>query len=433
MKEIFLNRILIKFVLLSYIYMVNYLKIGCGILTKKLVIGIFLCAIILMHQFVYVQGDDFDEDEPLKEVINIETKTYSNAEPPKISASAAVVLDTVSGRILYGKNAHLRRPMASTTKIMTAIVAIENGNLDDKVKVSKRAAAIGGSVINLQTDEELSLKELLYGMLIKSGNDAAIAVAEHIGGSVEDFVEMMNKKARELGLKDTAFKNPHGLDANGHYSTAYELAKITRYALKNPVFSEMVGIQSTYITNRNLYTTNEMLSIYPGADGVKTGYTGKAGRCLVTSATREGWRIISVVLNCPSKSARAQSSKDILDFAFFNYKIYNLAKAGEIENSVNVYRGKEDKVSAIIMKDINIPLTLAEKEKLEKTVYLKSTINAPVFKDIEVGEIRFSIDGKVIAKTGLKTGDEVAAKKYNDYFGEVLNIWFSLIKKGPND
>ena len=129
-------------------------------------------------------------------------------EPPKISASAAIVLDTVSGRILYEKNAHSRRAMASTTKIMTAIVAIENGNLDDKVKVSKRAASIGGSVINLQAGEELSLKELLYGMLIKSGNDAAIAVAEHIGGSVEDFVKMMNKKAKDLGLKDTAFKNP---------------------------------------------------------------------------------------------------------------------------------------------------------------------------------------------------------------------------------
>lgn len=128
----------------------------------------------------------------------------------------------------------------------------------------------------------------------------------------------------------------------------------------------MAGTQSMHITNRDLYTTNEMLSIYPGADGVKTGYTGKAGRCLVTSATKEGWRIISVVLNCPSRSARAQSSKDILDFAFSNYKIYNLAKAGEAEGSVNVYRGKENKVSAIIMKDINIPLTLSEKEKLQK-------------------------------------------------------------------
>ena len=413
--------------------MVNYLNIGCGILTKKTVISIFLFILILVQQFIYVQGDDFDENEPLKEVINIETNTYSDREPPKISASAAIVLDTVSGRILYEKNAHSRRAMASTTKIMTAIVAIENGNLDDKVKVSKRAASIGGSVINLQAGEDLSLKELLYGMLIKSGNDAAIAVAEHIGGSVEDFVKTMNKKAKDLGLKDTAFKNPHGLDATGHYSTAYELAKITRYALKNPVFSKMAGTQSMHITNRDLYTTNEMLSIYPGADGVKTGYTGKAGRCLVTSATKEGWRIISVVLNCPSRSARAQSSKDILDFAFSNYKIYNLAKAGEAEGSVNVYRGKENKVSAIIMKDINIPLTLSEKEKLQKTVYLKKTINAPVFKDIEVGEIRFSIDGKLIAKTGIKTGDEVPAKKYNDYFGEILNTWFSLIKKNSND
>lgn len=413
--------------------MTNFLNIGCDILTRKSVVSILLCILILVQQFMYVKGDEFDEKEPLKEVINIETDTYSGAEPPEISAGAAVVLDTVSGRILYEKNAHTRKAMASTTKIMTAIVAIENGNLDDRVKVSRRAASIGGSVINLKAGEELTLKELLYGMLIKSGNDAAIAVAEHVGGSVEDFVEMMNKKAKELGLKDTAFKNPHGLDATGHYSTAYELAKITRYALKNPVFSEMAATQSIHITNRDLYTTNEMLSLYPGADGVKTGYTGKAGRCLVTSATKEGWRIISVVLNCPSRSARAQSSKDILDFAFSNYKIYSLAKAGETGGSVNVYRGKKDKVPAIIMNDIKIPLTLAEKEKLKKTVYLKKTVNAPVFEDVEVGEIQFSIDGKLIAKTGLKTGDEVPSKKYNDYFGEILNVWFSLIKKKSND
>lgn len=402
-------------------------------MVKKTVISIFLCVLILLHQFIYVNGDDFDENQPLKEVILINANTYSDVKPPKISAGAAVVIDTVSGRILYEKNAHSRRAMASTTKMMTAIVAIENGDLDEKVKVSKRAASIRGSVINLQVDEELTLKEILYGMLIKSGNDAAIAVAEHIGGSVEGFAEMMNKKAGELGLKDTAFKNPHGLDENGHYSTAYELAKIARYALKNPVFSEIVGTQSTHITNRDLYTTNEMLSIYPGADGVKTGYTGKAGRCLVTSATREDWRIISVVLNCSSRSTRAQSSKDILDFAFSNYKIYNLAKEGEIENSIDVYRGKSDKVSVTAMKDIKIPLTLYEKEKLTKTVKLKTAINAPVSKNVEVGEINFSIDGKLIARTGLKTDDAIPAKKYNDYFGEVLDIWFSLIKNNTND
>lgn len=420
---------------ITFIYLYgcnNYLSMGSDILARKIIISIFLCVLILVHQFMYVKGDDFDESQPLKEVILIDTDTYSDVKPPKISAGAAVVLDTVSGRILYEKNAHSRRAMASTTKMMTAIVAIENGNLDDKVKVSKRAASIRGSVINLQIGEELTLKELLYGMLIKSGNDAAIAVAEHVGGSVEGFAEMMNIKARELGLKDTAFRNPHGLDDNGHYSTAYELAKIARHALKNPVFSKMVGIQSMYITNRSLNTTNEMLSIYPGADGVKTGYTGKAGRCLVTSVTREDWRIISVVLNCSSRSTRAQSSKDILDFAFSNYKIYNLAKEGEIENNINVHRGKINKVSAVVMKNINIPLTLSEKEKLKKTVNLKRTINAPVFKDVEIGEIRFSIDGKLIATTGLKTNETIPAKKYNDYFVEILDTWFSLIKKSSN-
>ncbi|MDQ2085687.1 D-alanyl-D-alanine carboxypeptidase family protein [Herbivorax sp. ANBcel31] len=398
-------------------------------MTKKSIISILLGIVVLANQFMYLKGDDFDENEPLKEVVYIEGDTYSGIKPPKISAGAAVILDTVSGRILYEKNAHSRKAMASTTKIMTAIVAIENGNLDDKVKASKRAASIRGSVINLKAGEELILKELLYGLLIKSGNDAAIAIAEHVGGSVEGFAEMMNSKAKELGLKDTAFKNPHGLDANGHYSTAYELAKLARYALKNPVFSEIVGTKNTTITNRSLHTTNEMLSIYPGADGVKTGYTGKAGRCLVTSATRDNWRIISVVLNCSSRTTRAQSSKDILDFAFSNYKIYSLAEFGEIGGRVNVDRGKKEEALAVVMKDIKIPLTLPEKEKLKKIIVVKRTINAPVFEDVEVGEVKFCIDDKVIARSGLKTKNKIPKKEYGDYFNEILYVWFSLIKK----
>jgi len=209
-----------------------------------------------------VYGDEFVEDEFASEVV-IESVNVDESEelkPPRIEAKAAIVIDADTGRVLYEKDAYSRRAIASTTKIMTAIVAIENGNLDDKVKVSSRAASIWGSTIKLKPGEELTLKELLYGMMLRSGNDAALAVAEH-GGTVENFVKMMNDKARELGLKNTAFKTPHGLDVEGHYSTAYELAMLTRYALQNPVFAQIVATKSTTITNRSLYTTNEMLYI----------------------------------------------------------------------------------------------------------------------------------------------------------------------------
>lgn len=375
-----------------------------------------------------VYADDFDEDEPLTEVFTNQVSDYTSVKPPKIEAGAAIVIDSESGRVLFEKNAYSRRAIASTTKIMTAIVAIENGNLNDRVKVSKRAASIWGSTIKLRAGEELTLKELLYGMMIKSGNDAAIAVAEHVGGSVENFIEMMNEKARSLGLKNTAFKTPHGLDANGHYSTAYELALITQYALKNPVFSKIVGTQSTSITGRNLFSTNEMLSLYPGADGVKTGYTGKAGRCLVTSATRNNFRIISVVLFCSSRSKRAQSSKSILDYAFNNYKPYELLKSNQKLGMVNVKKGKKACASVASIEGIKMPLTAEEKENLKTEINLYESISAPVYEGVEVGTIKFFVNGKQIAQSAIKTAENIPAKTYTDYYKDVLDIWFKLIK-----
>ncbi|MFZ5987641.1 MAG: D-alanyl-D-alanine carboxypeptidase family protein, partial [Bacillota bacterium] len=334
------------------------------LIRKMVILGV--CILLAMTPIQTVYSDDFNEDEPLTEIFTPEVLDYNNLKPPRIEAVAALVMDAESGRVLFEKNAYSRRAIASTTKIMTAIVAIEKGNLNDKVKVSKRAASIRGSTIKLKAGEELTLRELLYGLMIRSGNDAAIAVAEHIGGSVENFVAMMNDKARVLGLKDTSFKTPHGLDVNGHYSTAYELALITRYALRNPIFSRIVGTRSTSITNRDLFSTNEMLGSYPGADGVKTGYTGKAGRCLVTSATRNNMRIISVVLNCSSRAKRAQSSKSILDYAFNNYKSYKLLESNQLIGKIGVRKGKKDYVPVIAVEDIKLPLTQDEMDSIQK-------------------------------------------------------------------
>lgn len=372
--------------------------------------------------------DEFNEDEFVLEVDAKPVDGHDESKPPKIEAGAAIVIDADTGRVLYEKDAYSRRAIASTTKIMTAIVALENGNLNDKVKVSKKAASIWGSTIKLKEGEELTLRELLYGMMLKSGNDAALAVAEHVGGTVENFVKMMNDKAKELGLKDTAFKTPHGLDVEGHYSTPYELAMMTRYALRNPIFAEMVATKSTTITNRSLYTTNEMLSLYPGADGVKTGYTGKAGRCLVTSATRDGFKIISVVLNCASRNKRAESSKAILDYAFNNYRPYELLRANQELGQVSVYKGKKSSVSVVAVESIKLPLSKEEKAKLRTELTLEDTINAPVYKGVEVGKIEFLVDGKLIARSAVKTAEVVPDKKYGDYFRDVLDIWFKLAR-----
>jgi len=264
--------------------------------------------------------------------------------------------------------------------------------------------------------------------MLRSGNDAAIAVAEHIGGSVENFLDMMNYKSKLLGARNTNFKSPHGLDREDHYSTAYDLAVITRYALKNPVFSEIVGTKNITAGSRSLHNTNEMLDLYPGADGVKTGYTGQAGRCLVTSATRDGHRFISVVLNSPTRALRAQSSRKILDYAFNNYKSYTLLKSGDIIAQVPVIRGVEEVVNIEAVNDISLPLRVDEYEKIEKKVIIPEYLEAPVYAGITVGEVHFTLDGKLLACSELKTRSDVYIKDYRYYINLILREWLKLVK-----
>lgn len=383
---------------------------------------------------VYAGENEF-EDVPLEifesgDVLpsSSATETETQREAPVINAAAGIVMDMESGRVLFEKNAYKRMPMASTTKIMTAILAIEQGNLEDEVTVSKRASSIGGSVINLRAGEKIQLNDLLYGLMLRSGNDAAIAIAEHVGGSVENFLDMMNYKAKLLGARNTNFMSPHGLDKEDHYSTAYDLAVITRYALQNPVFSEIVGTKNITAGSRSLHNTNEMLDLYPGADGVKTGYTGKAGRCLVTSATRNGQRYISVVLNSPTRALRAQSSRKILDYAFNNYKSYTLVKSGDIIAQVPVIRGVEDVISIEAVNDMSLPLRVDEYKKVKKKIIIPEYMEAPIYAGVTVGEVHFYLDGKLLACSELKTRSDVYIKDYRYYIDLVLKEWLNLVR-----
>ncbi|MGB9826330.1 MAG: D-alanyl-D-alanine carboxypeptidase family protein, partial [Desulfofundulus sp.] len=215
--------------------------------------------------------------------------SVSGQDPPRVTADAAVLMDATTGQVLYAKNAHQPRPPASTTKILTALLAIEGGKLDQVVTVSPGAAAVGESSMHLFPGQHLTLEQLLYGALLRSGNDACVAIAEHIAGSEANFVLLMNQKARQLGARDSHFCNPHGLPARGHLSSAYDLALLTRYALKNPTFKSLVstryhGFSTPPWGEYHLHNTNRLLWSYQGADGVKTGTTSEAGMCLVASA-----------------------------------------------------------------------------------------------------------------------------------------------------
>lgn len=226
---------------------------------------------------------------------------------PSVSAQAAVMTEVSSGKILYSKNADKVLPMASTTKIMTALVAVEaaGDRLDEVVEISDSAAGVEGSSMYLEKGEKMTLRELLYGLMLSSGNDAAVAIAENIGGSVEGFVDMMNQKAAEMGLTSTHFVNPNGLPDESHYSSANDMAKMTCHAMKNPDFAEIVGTKSYNISGegksypRTLSNHNKLLRMYEGCIGVKTGFTKAAGRCLVSCAERDGLMLVCVTLNAP--------------------------------------------------------------------------------------------------------------------------------------
>ncbi len=373
-----------------------------------------LCSILILITFFYAAGQT----------------AFCEEKPPSINAITAVVIEESTGRILYNKNATEKRSIASTTKIMTALVALENADLDEPVSISKKAASIGGSVMGLKTDDNYTFKELLYAMLMVSANDAAVAIAEHVGGSLEDFAVMMNKKAKSIGANNSNFVTPHGLDCANQYSSAYDVALITREALRNPVFAGIVSTYSSYIPGHSLFNTNELLGVYPGLDGVKTGYTGKAGRCLVTTAKRDGMRVISVVLGSPTRGARAYASREILDYAFENYKMTKILDTGDIMASVPIYRGASERVNLIADDGIMLPLNEQEKTRLKVRKVTPEMLRAPVYAGSETGFVEYRLDGEVIGRSALIVSDNIRKKTYFDYLKSVFGSWSKMMKEG---
>ena len=328
-----------------------------------------------------------------------------------VSARYACVIDALTGNVLFEKNAHERHSMASTTKIMTALVALENAELSDVVKVSNNAAGTEGSSIYLKSGEEITLEHLLYGLMLASGNDAAIAIAEHVGGSVPNFAKMMTDKAKSLGLKNTSFKNPNGLDADGHYTTAYDLAIITRAALENEKFKEIVSTKTKNISNgnesymRTLSNHNKLLSLYNGCIGVKTGYTKKTGRCLVSAAERDGFRVIAVTLNAPDDW---NDHKNMLDNAFKNYRKKPLIIKDMILKTIPVENGSLKRLE--LLAGDNFYITLTGKDDLssiELTYQSPQKIEAPIKKGSVIGNITISYKEKFLGKIDLLAGEDI--------------------------
>ena len=345
------------------------------------------------------------------------------------SARAAVVMDVNSNRILYSKNMDEKLAMASTTKIMTALVAIESGRLDEKVTISKRASYMEGSSIYLREGEVHTVSDLLYAIMLRSGNDAATAVAEHIGGSVEGFAEMMNKKAREIGASNTRFANPHGLDAEGHYTTARDLALITSYALKNPLFSKIVSCKKMVMEgppdenwDRVMINKNKMLWQFAGGDGVKTGFTKKAGRCLVSSATRDGMRLVCVVLNC---GPMWDDSSALLEYAFRNYIKKRIVEKDSIFKVVEVRNGKERFVGVKPAEDFDMALRADEIENVRLEARGLKAAQAPLKKGDHAGKLEIYIDNNLLKTISLEYSEGVESSSPFFYLKRILRDYIS--------
>ncbi|MCI8655208.1 MAG: D-alanyl-D-alanine carboxypeptidase [Clostridia bacterium] len=399
--------------------------------------------LIFLFTYNYIVFADDIENEVVSDFPSfIEASTDVTSEP-KINSRAAIVFDRNSGSILFGKNENEQRKMASTTKIMTAIVVIENANLDDTVTVSQKSAGTGGSRLGLHTNDKITVRSLLYGLMLCSGNDAAVALAEHVGGNLSGFAELMNKKCNELNLKCTHFVTPHGLDNDDHYTTAYELAIIADYALKNDTFRNIVGTKTCSVTinnySKSLSNTNELLGNLNGVYGVKTGFTNGANRCLVTSIKRGDMDLICVVLGADTKKDRTKDSIALIEYAFKNFELVNVKEKVQKEfdnwklcnlSTFNVKKGLSNSVD-VYLDDLSynfLPINSNLLNSFSIYIYCDNNFEAPLPADSVIGYLTVSVDNKTIITLNIKTVNTIEKKNYTDFMNSIFSNYIYYLE-----
>ena len=398
---------------------------------KKILYSMLIFLLILLN-FSTVCADDVDNEVDFEDTIEVTASNVS--ELPKTNSRRYIVYDRISKSMIIGKNEDIKSAMASTTKIMTTIVILEKADLNETVTVSAKAGGTGGSRLGLKRGDKASVRDLLYGLMLRSGNDAAVALAEHVGGSVKEFAELMNEKAIELGLTNTHFVTPHGLDDANHYTTALELAKLTDYAMDNETFAKIVGTKSTtiYINNqsRQINNTNKLLGVLNGVVGVKTGFTNNAGRCLVTETKRNNMDIITIVLGADTKKDRTKDSVNLIEYTFSKYKMYNLEE--QIIEEFNKWKNINEKRILIIKGKTSNPklalgaiekatIPICDNDKIEYSINALTEIEAPVEQWNVMGKLTVKINGEILENIDIVNVNEVQKRDWKDYFKIVLN------------
>ncbi|EJQ48777.1 D-alanyl-D-alanine carboxypeptidase DacF [Bacillus mycoides] len=384
----------------------------------KRVFGILVCFMLLLSG----TSVSFAQSEKTKQE-KTEEATPKLAE----QASSAIVIEQDTGKVLFDKNPNEKLPPASMTKIMTMLLImeqVEKGKLKltDKVRASEHAASMGGSQIFLEPGEEMTVNEMLKGIAIASGNDASVAVAEHIAGSEEGFVNMMNKKAKDLGLKNTHFQNPTGLPAKDHYSTANDMAIMAKELMKYPLIRKYTGKYEDYLRENTdkkfwLVNTNKLVRFYPGVDGVKTGFTTEAKYCLTASAEKNGMRVISVVMGAPTSKERNNQVTKLLDYAFGQYMTKKLYTRGEKIKTVQVGKGKEEKVDLVASDNVSLLMKKGENmDKVKKEVIAEKKVKAPIKKGDALGTLVIKRDKDVLLKQTIVAKEDVEAASWWELF-----------------
>lgn len=350
---------------------------------------------------------------------------------PDLTAKSAIVMEASTGKILYQKDADSLRYPASTTKIMTLLVALENGNLDDMVTVSTNAAQTEGSSLWLESGERMKLSDLLYGMMLVSGNDATVAVAEHIAGSVDAFAKLMTAKAHEIGAVNTSFVNSSGLPDPNHYTTARDLALIAAYGYKNPMFRQIVSTKEKQVPwaaknyNRELFNENRMLWLYDGGNGVKTGYTDAAGRCLVSAANRNGVQLVSVVLD---SEFMWNDSIALLDYGFPRVQPVDVLHKGDIVKTVDVISGKKSSLELKADALIRIPVVEGEHSKFKTVVEAPNQVSASIHQGDPVGRVKVMYEDREVAAANLVAAESIEKKSFFSLLRQKLFFTMNYLK-----
>jgi len=404
---------------------------------------IFIFIFIICFTFSNTYADDIELNTDIFNIqneieLNNTIQTSSKETKLNVNSRACIVLDRLSNKILYGKNEYNKVKMASTTKIMTATVIIENCNLKETVEVSKKAAGTGGSRLGLKTGDKITINDLLYGLMLCSGNDAAVALAESCAGNVSEFSILMNKKAEELGLLNTHFESPHGLDSDEHYTTAYELALLSNYALKNPIFAQIVGTKNYTATinghSKTLSNTNELLGNLNGIYGIKTGFTNGANRCLVTACKRNDMDIICVVLGCDTKKFRTQDSIKLIEYAYKNFQMINIydiitsnfeswKKDNMLKFNINKGISNNIDISLSSIENKEIPIKNDNIKDITVNINCSFNLDSPIYKDTKIGNLTLSTEDDIIVHLDIIVNNSIKKKSPFDYFKQlVINI-----------